>query len=124
MSISGLSLIFLFTLSLLVGGGIVLISAWLGRGVKKEEKLIPYECGLDPLGSSRTSIPVKFFLVAIIFVIFDVGVAFLFPWAMIFREFSDAGEGIMAFIAGAFFLGILAVGLIYVWGKGALEWEK
>ncbi|MFH1874725.1 MAG: NADH-quinone oxidoreductase subunit A [Pseudomonadota bacterium] len=92
--------------------------------MKSPEKLIPYECGLDPLESPRMRISIRYFLVAILFVIFEVEVAFLYPWAMIFREFSDAGEGVLAFSAGAIFLSLLIVGLIYVWGKGALEWEE
>jgi NADH:ubiquinone oxidoreductase subunit 3 (subunit A) len=79
---------------------------------------------LDPLGNTRRPFPVKFFLLAILFIIFDVEVAFLYPWAMIFREFADAGEGLPAFVTAAVFIGILVIGLIYAWGRGALEWEE
>ncbi|PIU57927.1 MAG: NADH-quinone oxidoreductase subunit A [Deltaproteobacteria bacterium CG07_land_8_20_14_0_80_38_7] len=117
------SLIIFFTLALAFAGGMILLSAAIGTGVKTEEKLKPYECGVDPQGSPHRKFSVKYFLVAILFIIFDVEVALLYPWALVFREFSDAGEGIIAFITALIFLGILFIGLIYAWGKKALEWN-
>lgn len=124
MSINAVSILILFALAAATAVGIVLISALLGRGRKSSEKLLPYECGLDPVGSPRRRFSVKFFLVAILFIVFDVEVVFLYPWAIVFRDFKAAGEGQAAFAVAAVFLGILVLGLIYAWGRGALEWEE
>ncbi len=124
MSINAISILVLFALAAAVALGIVLISALLGSGRKSTEKLLPYECGLDPIGSPRRRFSVKFFLVAILFIVFDVEVVFLYPWAVVFREFKAAGEGALAFTVAAVFLGILLLGLVYAWGRGALDWEE
>lgn len=118
------SIILLFALAFLTAAGIVAISALLGRGRKSDEKDLPYECGLDPIGTPRRRFSVKFFLIAILFIVFDVEVVFLYPWSVAFREFKTEGAGLFAFTVAAVFLGILLIGLIYAWGKGALEWEE
>jgi NADH-quinone oxidoreductase subunit A len=82
------------------------------------EKMVPFECGNDPIGDPRRRFSVKFFLIALLFIVFDVEVAFVFPWAVLFRKL-----GLFGFVEMAIFLGILILGLIYVWKKGALEWE-
>ncbi len=82
------------------------------------EKLSPYECGFEPFGDARGQFDVRFYLVAILFIIFDLEVAFLFPWAVSLSEI-----GLFGFWSMMFFLGILTVGFIYEWKKGALEWE-
>jgi len=82
------------------------------------EKGITYECGMDPVGSPWININIRFYIFALIFVIFDVEVAFLFPWAVQFREL-----GLKGFVAMVIFLDVLVTGLIYAWRKGALEWE-
>jgi NADH-quinone oxidoreductase subunit A len=82
------------------------------------EKLSPYECGFDPFGDTRMPFDVRFYLVAILFIIFDLETAFLVPWAIVFRKLGWFGMGAMGI-----FLGILIVGFIYEWKKGALEWE-
>jgi len=81
-------------------------------------KLSPYECGFEAFEDSRTKFDVRFYLVAILFIIFDLEIAFLFPWAVVLREL-----GMFGFVAMAVFLGILVIGFIYEWKKGALEWE-
>lgn len=124
MSINALSILMLFGLAAATAAGIVAISALLGRGRESAEKLLPYECGLDPVGSPRRRFSVKFFLVAIIFIVFDVEVVFLYPWAIVFKDFRAAGEGPLAFAVAAVFLGVLLIGLIYAWGRGALDWEE
>jgi NADH-quinone oxidoreductase subunit A len=83
-----------------------------------EAKLKPFECGVKPVGEPRHRFSVKFFLVALLFIIFDVEAVFVFPWAVLFREL-----GLFGFIEMAVFLLILLLGLVYVWKKGALEWE-
>ncbi|MGD8558165.1 MAG: NADH-quinone oxidoreductase subunit A [Gammaproteobacteria bacterium] len=82
------------------------------------EKLSPYECGFEAFEDSRMKFDVRFYLVAILFIIFDLEIAFLFPWAVVLGEIGWFG-----FNAMAVFLGILVIGFIYEWKKGALEWE-
>lgn len=82
------------------------------------EKLSPYECGFDPFGDARGKFDVRFYLVAILFIIFDLEVAFLFPWAVALKDI-----GLLGFWSMMVFLGVLTIGFIYEWNKGALEWE-
>lgn len=82
------------------------------------EKLSQYECGFAPFGDARGKFDVRFYLVAILFIIFDLEVAFLFPWAVAFKE-----VGLFGFWSMMAFLGVLTIGFIYEWKKGALEWE-
>jgi NADH-quinone oxidoreductase subunit A len=81
-------------------------------------KLSPYECGFEAFEDSRMKFDVRYYLVAILFIIFDLEIAFLFPWAVVLREI-----GMFGFLAMMLFLGILVIGFIYEWKKGALEWE-
>lgn len=82
------------------------------------EKLSPYECGFEAFEDSRMKFDVRFYLVAILFIIFDLEIAFLFPWAIVLEDI-----GMFGFLAMTVFLGILVIGFIYEWKKGALEWE-
>jgi NADH-quinone oxidoreductase subunit A len=82
------------------------------------EKLSPYECGFEAFEDARMKFDVRYYLVAILFILFDLEIAFLFPWAVVLREI-----GLFGFMAMMVFLGILVVGFIYEWMKGALEWE-
>jgi NADH-quinone oxidoreductase subunit A len=82
------------------------------------EKLSPYECGFEPFEDARGRFDVRFYLVAILFIIFDLEVAFLFPWAVAFGD-----VGMFGFWSMIVFLGVLTIGFIYEWRKGALEWE-
>ena len=82
------------------------------------EKLSAYECGFEPFEDSRMEFDVRFYLVAILFIIFDLEIAFLFPWAI-----SLGGIGALCFWSMILFLGVLTIGFIYEWKKGALEWE-
>jgi len=82
------------------------------------EKLAPYECGFEAFEDARMKFDVRYYLVAILFILFDLEIAFLFPWAVVLREI-----GLFGFTAMMIFLGILVVGFIYEWMKGALEWE-
>jgi len=84
-----------------------------------EEKLTAYECGEDPKGSAWIQFNIRFYVFALIFVVFDVESVFLLPWAVVFREL-----GLVAFVEGLVFLAILAVALVYVWKKGDLEWVR
>lgn len=81
-------------------------------------KMTPFECGVESLGDTRHRFSVRFFLVALFFIVFDIESVFIFPWAVLFREL-----GMFGFIEMSIFLAILLLGLFYVWKKGALEWE-
>ncbi|HBK56140.1 MAG TPA: NADH-quinone oxidoreductase subunit A [Xanthomonadales bacterium] len=110
-------LLFLFVSSVM--GVALLVIGWLlGPKRPDSEKLSPYECGFEAFEDARMQFDVRYYLVAILFIIFDLEIAFLFPWAVVFQ-----GIGMPAIIAMAVFLGILVVGFIYEWKKGALEWE-
>ena len=87
------------------------------------EKAAPYECGMNPVGTARERFSVKFYLVAMLFILFDIEVVFLYPWAQLFKEFKLAGLGSLIFGEMVIFLGVLGLGLVYVWKRGALEWE-
>jgi len=102
------------------GIGIVLLTVGWLLGPKRpdSEKLSPYECGFEAFEDARARFDVRYYLVAILFIIFDLEIAFLFPWAVVFK-----GIGWPAVIAMTIFLGILVIGFIYEWKKGALEWE-
>ena len=82
------------------------------------QKLSPYECGFEAFEDARMKFDVRYYLVAILFILFDLEIAFLFPWAVVLEEI-----GLFGFVAMVIFLGILVVGFIYEWMKGALEWE-
>jgi NADH-quinone oxidoreductase subunit A len=100
--------------------GLVLLALGfaLGRGSKNPEKLSPYECGFEAFEDSRMKFDVRYYLVAILFIIFDLEIAFLFPWAV-----SLDAVGGFGLLAMAVFLAVLVVGFIYEWKKGALEWD-
>ena len=100
-------------------GLIALTLGWmLGPRRPDKAKLSPYECGFDPFEDARLPFDVRFYLVAILFVIFDLETAFLFPWAVVLRRIGWSG-----FWAMMIFLAILVVGFVYEWKRGALEWE-
>ena len=105
-----------------VGVGAVVTSAVLARlsGVQNpdSEKLSPYECGFEAFEDARMKFDVRYYLVAILFILFDLEIAFLFPWAIVLQDIGWFG-----LIAMLIFLAILVVGFIYEWKKGALEWE-
>ena len=106
----------------LLSAGIGLAPLVLGHFIRpnkpNKQKNSPYECGFEEFSDARMPFDVKFYLVAILFIIFDLETAFLFPWAVIYRDL-----GLVGVISMAIFLGILIVGFIYEWRRGALEWE-
>jgi len=102
----------------LVALAAVLASFVLARQNPNSEKLSPYECGFEPFEDARVRFDVRYYLVAILFIIFDLEVAFLFPWAV-----SLGDIGVFGFWSMIVFLAVLTVGFIYEWRKGALEWE-
>lgn len=110
----------LIFLGIATGIGLVLLGLGflLGRGDKDPEKLSAYECGFEPFEDSRMKFDVRYYLVAILFIIFDLEIAFLFPWAV-----SLDVIGAFGLISMGVFLAILVVGFIYEWKRGALEWD-
>jgi NADH-quinone oxidoreductase subunit A len=110
-------LIFL-AVGILVGGGAIAAGFVLGEHRPDVAKNSPYECGFQAFENARMKFDVRYYLVAILFIIFDLEIAFLFPWAVVL---GDLGVG--GFAAMLVFLGILVVGFVYEWKKGALEWE-
>ncbi|MFH0799573.1 MAG: NADH-quinone oxidoreductase subunit A [Pseudomonadota bacterium] len=118
-----IALIMLFALAAATGAGIMVISAIIGRRKAPPERALPYECGLDPVGTLRHRLSVKFFLVAVLFLIFDVEVVFFYPWALAFGRAVRSGSGMILMVEMAIFLAVLLLALVYAWGKGALEWE-
>ena len=110
-------LIFL-VLGILIGAVPIALGFVLGPRKPYGEKLSPYECGFEAFEDSRMKFDVRFYLVAILFIIFDLEIAFLFPWAIALKKI-----GMFGFTAMLVFLGILVIGFIYEWKKGALEWE-
>ena len=111
--------ILLFLVTALVFGVVAILAGrLLGPNKPDSAKLSPYECGFEAFENSRMKFDVCYYLVAILFIIFDLEIAFLFPWAVALDE-----VGMYGFLAMAIFLFILVVGFIYEWMKGALEWE-
>jgi len=114
-----LPLLFLFILALAIGGLMFVVGHYVGRQPLSAEQATPYECGNDTTGAKGIQLDVKFYLTAILFVVFDIEVVFIYPWAALFKELGWTGFATMsAFIAA------LAIGLVYCWKKGALEWES
>jgi NADH-quinone oxidoreductase subunit A len=111
---------------LIVAGGVAVVLLILGTGIgyyftrsrRDKAKLSPYECGFEAFEDTRMKFDVRYYLVAILFIVFDLEIAFLFPWAVALGRIGLLGLGSMAI-----FLGILVVGFIYEWKKGALEWD-
>ncbi len=95
------------------------LSAICGPRRPTRAKLSPYECGIIPVGDARIQFSVKFYLVAMFFIIFDIEIAFLVPWAVVLREL-----GLFGLVEMLIFIGILCLGLCYIWMKGGLEWER
>lgn len=101
-----------------IGIALMVMGTLLGPRRPESEKLSPYECGFEAFEDARMQFDVRYYLVAILFIAFDLEIAFVFPWAVIFRSL-----GVMGLIEMGIFLGLLVLGFIYIWKKGALEWE-
>ena len=111
-------IILLLIIALGLSGVFIAINYFLSPNNPDPEKLSAYECGFEPFNDSRMEFDVRFYLVAILFIIFDLEIAFLFPWAI-----SLGKIGLLGYISMMIFLFILTVGFIYEWKKGALDWE-
>ncbi len=99
-------------------GATLAASHFLGRRINDPVKLSPYECGVTPVGTARERFHTRFYLVAMLFIVFDIETVFIYPWAVVFKQLAVFG-----LIEMGVFIAILLAGLVYVWGKGALEWD-
>ena len=113
-----LPILIFIAIGLAIGVGAIAAGFVLGPRRPDSEKLSPYECGFEAFEDARMKFDVRYYLVAILFIIFDLEIAFLFPWAIVLDQIGWFG-----FTAMVVFLGILVIGFIYEWKKGALEWE-
>jgi len=101
-----------------IGLALLVVGALLGPKRPGADKLSPYECGFEAFEDARMKFDVRYYLIAILFIVFDLEIAFVFPWAVVFREL-----GVFGLVEMGIFLGLLVLGFAYVWKKGALEWE-
>ena len=117
-------------LMFIVAGGFavgnVVLSTFVGQRKRTRTKLMPYECGKDPVGSARERFSVKFYLIAMIFILFDIEVIFLVPWAAVFKTLAAQGDAMRWFVylEMMVFIGLLLVGYIYIVKKGAFDWGE
>ncbi len=113
-----LPIILLILVALAFGLGSVVFSSLIGQKKYSKVKMAAYECGCEPFGNARDRFPIKFYLIAMLFILFDIEAVFLYPWAILYKKL-----GLFGLIEMGLFIVILFVGYIYVWKKGALEWE-
>jgi NADH-quinone oxidoreductase subunit A len=113
-----LPILLMLLFAVAIAAGLLVLNAVLGRKAPSKRKLSPYESGMPLLDETRKRISVKFFIVAMVFILFDVEVAFLYPWVVVFREGGWAIFGEMVI-----FLAVLFLGYAYLWKKGAFDWE-
>ncbi len=109
--------------AMVVAGAIVGLSSLVGRGRRTQAKAQAYECGVRPEGDAREPFSVKFYLVAMVFILFDVEAIFLYPWALIYGE-MQGGARLFGFLEMLLYIGIVLLGYIYLWKKGALDWTR
>ena len=105
-------------LAAIIAGALVSLSYFLGKKVKDVVKDSPYECGISPTGSARERFSVKFYLVGIVFILFDIEAVFLYPWAVVYRQLKFFG-----FVEMLLFIVLVLTGFFYIWKKGALDWS-
>lgn len=113
-----LPIIVLVAVAVIFGLASLTFSSLIGQKKPSAVKLAPYECGCEPVGSARERFSVKFYIIAMLFILFDIEAVFMYPWSVLFKRL-----GIFGIIEMGLFIVILFVGYIYVWKKGALEWE-
>jgi NADH-quinone oxidoreductase subunit A len=106
-------------LIVLVASAMLGLSAWVGVKRPSQEKLSPYECGIAPVGNARERFSISFYLVGMLFILFDVEAVFLYPWAVVYKSLKWAG-----FFEMFIYIAILGAGYLYIWKKGALDWSK
>jgi NADH-quinone oxidoreductase subunit A len=115
---SYLPVLVILVLSAFIGVAIIVLSTILSKKDPTAVKLMPYECGMDPIGDARRRFSVRFFIIGMLFIVFDIELIFMFPWVKIYDKLMVFG-----FVEMLVFVLVLLAGLVYVWKKGALEWE-
>ena len=123
MLIEFLPLAILFALSIVLAFLVVAIGHLFGPHRPTVRKSQPYESGMKPIGPGTRRISVRYYLVAVLFILFDIEIVFFLPWAVVMRSFIAQSLGVFAFIEMTIFIAILMVGYVYAWKKGAMEWE-
>lgn len=118
-----LPILILLTLSTGLACLIVILTHLIGPRRDTKLKLMPYESGMNPIGSAVRRMPVRFYLIAVLFILFDIEVVFFLPWAVVFSTFIKNGQALFILLEMFIFMVILLVGYIYAWKKDALEWE-
>jgi NADH-quinone oxidoreductase subunit A len=113
------SLLLMFVLAMGLAGALVVVSTLVGRHKRSPEKDEPYECGIHPTGDAREPISVQFYMVALLFILFDIEAIFLYPWALVYRQLQVFG-----FVEMLLYIIILLAGYIFLWKKGALDWNR
>ncbi len=113
----------LIALTTLVGVIAVVLGTIFGPRRGGSKKLMPYESGMNPFGPGARRVPVRFYLTAVLFILFDIEVVFFIPWALVFNDFVKSNQGLFVLGEMVVFIVILLVGYFYAWKKGALEWE-
>ncbi|MBA3240384.1 MAG: NADH-quinone oxidoreductase subunit A [Acidobacteria bacterium] len=114
----------MFVVAFGFAGGNVLLSQFVGQRKATRTKTMPYECGKDPVGSARERFSVKFYIIAMIFILFDIELIFLMPWAVVFKELTAKGLGTLVYVEMMIFVALLLVGYIYIVKKGMFEWNE
>ncbi len=117
-----LPLLIHFILAGLLASALVLLSWIIGFRRPTRAKLSPYECGMTPIGDARERFSVKFYMVAMLFILFDVEAVFLYPWAIILKDLKAMGQAVFGLVEMLIYIGIVLVGYWYIWKKGALDW--
>ncbi|MBX3013417.1 MAG: NADH-quinone oxidoreductase subunit A [Caldilineaceae bacterium] len=123
MAIEYFPLLILILIATFVGAVAVLVPALLGPRRDNPQKLQPYESGIIPFMDARRRFPIKYYLVAMLFILFDIEVIFLYPWAAVMRTLRDNYSMAFVLLPMGFFLFVLIIGLLYEWRKGALDWD-
>jgi len=112
-------LLLMFILACGLAGALIVVSTLIGRHKRTREKDQPYECGIRPTGDAREPISVQFYMVALVFILFDIEAIFLYPWALVYKDLGWFG-----FVEMVLYIIILLAGYIYLWKKGALDWNR
>ena len=123
MTQSFLPVLIMLIIAAVVGGVILVLSSMLGRNQRNPSKLAPYESGVPLLDQNRKRVNVRFYQIAMLFILFDIEAAFLYPWAVIYRDAARGPSGMFLFGEMIVFIALLAVGYIYVWKKKAFDWD-